>query len=152
MYICVCVCLCVNVCFVLVWDKGHMQPRWFNTLRPRQYYRHFADDIFKCIFVNENVWISIKISLKFISSVPINNIPALVQLMAWRWPGDKQTTNIQLSVVITRSNITRYCLHHCSDGESIYIRNRIYKIYIVSRPNGWIMLFGENWPRYDGTE
>ena len=28
--------------------------------------RHFADDIFRCISLNENVWISIKISLKFI--------------------------------------------------------------------------------------
>ena len=26
-----------------------------NTLRPRQDGRHFADDIFKCIFFNENV-------------------------------------------------------------------------------------------------
>ena len=26
--------------------------------------RHFADDILKCIFLNENVWISIDISLK----------------------------------------------------------------------------------------
>ena len=38
-----------------------------NTLRPRQCGRHFADDILKCIFLNENIWISIKISLK---SVP----------------------------------------------------------------------------------
>ena len=37
-----------------------------NTLRPRQDSRHFADDIFKCIFLNENVWIPIKISLKFV--------------------------------------------------------------------------------------
>ena len=34
---------------------------WLNTLRPRQNGRHFADDIFKCIFLNENVWIPIKI-------------------------------------------------------------------------------------------
>ena len=27
----------------------------FNPLRPRQNGRHFPDDIFKCIFVNENV-------------------------------------------------------------------------------------------------
>ena len=27
----------------------------FNTLRSRQNGRHFADDTFKCIFVNENV-------------------------------------------------------------------------------------------------
>ena len=60
-----------------------------NTLRPRQNGRHFADDIFKCIFLNENVWISIKISLKFVPKGLINNIPALVQIMAWRRPGDK---------------------------------------------------------------
>ena len=60
-----------------------------NTLRPRQNGRHFADDIFKCIFLNENVWISIKISLKFVPKGPINNIPALVQIMAWRRPGAK---------------------------------------------------------------
>ena len=28
--------------------------------------RHFAGDIYKCIFLNENVWIPIKISLKFV--------------------------------------------------------------------------------------
>ena len=34
--------------------------------------------IFKCIFLNENVWILIEISLKFVPKGPINNIPALV--------------------------------------------------------------------------
>ena len=51
--------------------------------------RHFADDIFKCIFLNENVWIPIKISLNFVPKGPINNIPTMVQIMAWRRPGDK---------------------------------------------------------------
>ena len=60
-----------------------------NTSRPRQNGRHFAEDIFKCIFLNENVWIPIKISLGFVPKGPINNIPALVQIMAWRRPGDK---------------------------------------------------------------
>ena len=60
-----------------------------NTLKPRQNGRHFADDIFKCIFLNENVWILIEISLKFIPNGPINNIAALVQIMAWRRSGDK---------------------------------------------------------------
>ena len=60
-----------------------------NTLRPRQNGRHFADDILRCIFLNENIWISIEISLKFFPKGPINNIPALVQIMAWRRPGDK---------------------------------------------------------------
>ena len=60
-----------------------------NTLRPRQDGRHFADDIFTCICLNENVWIPIDISLKFVPMGPINNIPAMVQIMAWRRPGDK---------------------------------------------------------------
>ena len=41
------------------------------------------------IFFNENVWISIEILLKFVLKGPINNIPALVPIMAWRRPGDK---------------------------------------------------------------
>ena len=39
-----------------------------NTLRPRQNGRYFADDISKCIFLNENIWISVKFSLKFIAN------------------------------------------------------------------------------------
>ena len=50
----------------------------FNPSRPRQNGRHFAEDIFKCIFLNENVLISIKFSLKFVPKGQINNIPALV--------------------------------------------------------------------------
>ena len=38
----------------------------------------FADDTFKPIFLNENIRISVKISLKFAPKVPIINIPALV--------------------------------------------------------------------------
>ena len=57
-----------------------------TSLRPRQNGRHFPDDIFKCISLNENVWISIKISLNFIPRGPINNIPSLVRIMAWRRP------------------------------------------------------------------
>ena len=56
----------------------------FNTLTPRQDGRYFTDDVLKCIFLNENqnVWISLKIPLKFVPRGPINNIPALVQIMA----------------------------------------------------------------------
>ena len=41
-----------------------------------------ADDTLKCKFVNENISISIKISLKFVPKCLINNIPTLVQIMA----------------------------------------------------------------------
>ena len=48
-----------------------------------------ADDIFKFVFLNENGRILIQISLKFVSRNPIDNKPALVQVMAWRQIGDK---------------------------------------------------------------
>ena len=51
-----------------------------------------ADDIFKCIFLNENDKITIRISLKFVPRIPIDNKPALVQVMAWRRRGDKTIT------------------------------------------------------------
>ena len=60
-----------------------------NTLRPRQNGRHFADDRLKYIFLNQNVWISIKISLKFVPKGKINNIPALVWIMVWHREGNK---------------------------------------------------------------
>ena len=71
------------------WDISSNSANLGNILRPRQNGRHFPDDIFKWIYLNENVWISINISLKFIPKGPINNIPTLVQVMAWHRPGDK---------------------------------------------------------------
>ena len=50
---------------------------------------YFADTIFKCIFLNENVQIPLKFSLKFVPKGPINSIPTLVQIMAWHHPDDK---------------------------------------------------------------
>ena len=41
----------------------------FNTLGPRQNERRFADDTFKRIFLNENIRISTKNSLKFVPKV-----------------------------------------------------------------------------------
>ena len=78
-----------------------------NTLRPRQNGRHFADDIFKCIFLNENVSVAIKISLKFVPKGPINNILALVQIMAWRRPGDKPLSEPMMVSLPTHICVTR---------------------------------------------
>ena len=83
----------------------HCLKEAVNTLRPRRNRRYFADDIFKCIFMNENVRISIKISLKFVPKGPINNIPALIQIMAWRRPGDKP-----LSEQMMVSSLTHICV------------------------------------------
>ena len=72
-----------------MWRAFEIAEIQFNSSRPRENRRHFADDVFKCIFLNENVMILVKISLKFVPKTPINNIPALVQIMAWRRTGDK---------------------------------------------------------------
>ena len=94
-------------------ERLHYQPctapgsPTFNSQRPRQNGRHFADDILKCIFLNENVCIPNKISLKFVPKGPINNNPALVQVMAWRRPGDKPLSEpmmvrLQMHICVTR--------------------------------------------------
>ena len=77
-----------------------------NTHRPRQNGCHFLDDIFKCIFLNENVLISIKISLKFVPVVWINNIPVLVQIMAWH------PTGRQAIIWTNEGKFTDICMHH----------------------------------------
>ena len=48
-----------------------------------------ADNIFKWIFLNEKDKIPIQISPKLVPRGPIDNKPALVQVMVWRRTGDK---------------------------------------------------------------
>ena len=79
----------------------------FNTLRPRQNGHHFADDIFKCLFFHENVWISIKISMQFVPKGPIYNIPALVQILAWRRPDDNPFAEAMMVSLPTHIYVTR---------------------------------------------
>ena len=50
---------------------------------------------------------SIKFSLKFVPKGPINNIPALVQIMAWRRPGDKPLPEPTLVSLLTHICVTR---------------------------------------------
>ena len=64
----------------------------------------FPDDIFKCIFFNENISISIKISLKFLT---FNNIPALFQIMALCRSGDKPLSEPMMVYLLTHIYITR---------------------------------------------
>ena len=80
---------------------------WVQVSTLRQIGRHFAEDIFKYIFLNENVWIPIKISLKFLPKCRINNVPALVQIMAWRRPGDKPLSEPMMVSVLTHICVTR---------------------------------------------
>ena len=79
----------------------------FNTLRPRQNGCHFADDIFKCIFLNEDVWILTRISLKFVCKGPINNIAGLVQIMAWRGLGNKPLSESMMISLLAHICVAR---------------------------------------------
>ena len=59
------------------------------------------------IFLNENICIPINISLKFVPKGQINNIPSLVQIMAWRRPGDKPLFELMLVNLVMHICVTR---------------------------------------------
>ena len=80
---------------------------WLTTLRLRQNGRHFADDIFKRISLNENVRILIEISPKFVPKIQINNIPTVVQIMAWHRQGDKPLSEPMVVRLPTHICVTR---------------------------------------------
>ena len=65
------------------------------------------DDIFICIFLNEKVWVSLKILLKFVPKGPMNNIPSLFQIMAWRRTGDKSLSETMMVSSPTHKCVTR---------------------------------------------
>ena len=99
----------------------HIFVTGINSLRPRLNRRPFVDDIFKCIFLNENDWFLPRISLKFVPRVRINNIPALVQIMAWRRPGDKP-----LSEPMMVSLLTHICVNELREHKTHSWRNLKY--------------------------
>ena len=79
-----------------------------KSLRPRQNWPSFSrGDIYKWIVVNKYTWITIKMSLKFVPIGSINNIPALVQIMAWCRPADKRLSEPMMFSLLTHICITR---------------------------------------------
>ena len=63
-------------------------------------------DIFKRIFFNENICISIQMALKAVPKDPINNIPALAQIMAWRRPGDNPLSKPMMVSLLMHTCVT----------------------------------------------
>ena len=111
-------------CSSMTWPIFSSQLKWFvryfhewcmydRCLGDPDYWHHlqnghqFPDDNFKCIFLNENIWISTKILLKFVPKGPITNIPSLVQMMAWHWPGDKPLSEPIMVRLPTHICVTR---------------------------------------------
>ena len=89
---------------VLVW---WLHADHLSTLRSRRNGRHFPDAIFRLILLSENVWILIRISLGFVPVGPINNIPALFRMMAWRRPGDGPLSEPRMFYLLTHICGTR---------------------------------------------
>ena len=109
-----------------------------NTLRPRQNGGHFADDTFNRIFVNEIVRIAIELSLKFVPKGLINNIPALVQIMAWRRPGDKPLSEPVIVSLLTHKCVTPpQRVNQISDTCYIYIHINMFGYYLN---NFWFII------------
>ena len=113
-----------------------------NTLRPRQNGRYFPHDIFKCISLNENVLISITLSLTLVPKFPIDNKQALVQIMAWRlqaiiWTNDGQVyRGIYASLGLHELRCMLYTVRHWPHNLSmstIFVRE--------SNPVCWVDLW-----------
>ena len=95
-----------------LWAHGLTKISWLSTHWDwvRQNCRHFTDNIFKCIFLNENVWISIKISPNVVLTGSNNNIPALVQIMAWQRPGDEPLSEEMMVGLLTHICVSHICV------------------------------------------
>ena len=133
---------CVSHCWPISLSSYFVTNGWWVyhshiiTLVPEQNGRHFTDDIFKCIFLNENVWISIKISLKFVPKDPIDHIQALVQIMAELHPGDKPLSEPMVASLPTHICVTRpqwviadpQQEHGLVTNSTFTIRNNYYRI------------------------
>ena len=102
-------------------------------------------------FFNENIWISMNISLRFVSCGQIKNIPVMVQIMAWHLRGNKPLsepmmvnllTHICVNICVTRSQwVNLYCYETQTPFVSLfaiwigvyvrvaYVCVRIYSLY-----------------------
>ena len=124
----------------------------FNTLKPRQNGRHFADDTFKCVFVDENIWIAIDILLKFVPYGPINNIPALVQIMAWCRPGDKPLSEpimvrVPTHICVTRPQWVKSFAYVCFYAIRLYYRHACLMFVFYTQCVKRFLVFALYWPQ-----
>ena len=143
----------INICPLPIWCQGmnnyaHLNssitPLHIQHIEAETNGCHFADDRFKCIFLKENVRILIKISLKFVPKGQMNNIPALVQIMAWRRPGDKPLSEPMmvslLHICVTLSQWVKLYICNvmlCKTSTSIWIYflkfSHLWNITIIKR-------------------
>ena len=112
------------------------------TMKLRQNGRHFPDNIFKCIFLNEKLWISIRSSLKFVPKVPVDNKPSLVQILAWHRPGnhplsEPMTVSLLTHICVTRPQWVKYYVKTSLWRGFDYIRVDIV-LHIIREHTGYL--------------
>ena len=96
-----------------------------NTLRQRQNGRHFADYIFKCIFLNENFWIFNGISLKYVPWGLIDHMAVLVQIMAWHRRGGQPLSEPMMIILLPHilpasvSRVRQRVLPRCQETSEV---------------------------------
>ena len=88
-------------------ETALIMSHWWAWLGLTHWGRDKIAAIFKYIFLNENVWIPLKISMKFVPEFRIKDIPALVQIMAWHRPGDKPLYEPMMVSLVTYICVTR---------------------------------------------
>ena len=124
---------------------NYLRGQWVDTLRPRQNGRHFADDTFNRIFMNENVWILIKISMKFVPKGPINNIPALVQIMAWRRPGNKPLSEPMMVSLTMHICVTRpQWVNSLKSEQNGWVLQTTFSVYFLEQKLCYFFQFQMN--------
>ena len=110
-----------------------------NTLRSGQNGCYFPDNIFKWIFLSENVWSLIKVLLKFDPKGPSNNIPAMVQIMAWRLVGAKPLSESMIVSLLLRICVT----------QPQWVKSTIFKIIFQNSTLGTQYEIGLKWMQQD---
>ena len=90
------------------WGYKSNNTASINTLRLGRNGSHFPDILQMHFPFNENGWISITISLKFGPKGLINNIPAMVQIMAWCRSGDKPLSESMMVSLLTHITLPQW--------------------------------------------
>ena len=102
------------------WSRDKMAATW-------------ADNIFQCNCINEKILILIKMSLKIVPKVWINNIPALVQIMAWHRPGIKPVSkpvmvDLLMNICVTQTQWVKHIL------PTIGVNRLSWRIHMIEFP------------------
>ena len=104
----------INAEHCIKWDAVEVSQSWYRNHK-KTFYRicMFPDISIKfrprliCIFLNENVRWSLKISLKLVLRVRFNNMPSLDQIMPWRWLGGNPLSEPMMVILSTHIYISR---------------------------------------------